>query len=61
MLNKSEEKILKYLGLTGKEFEKLGKQHQDEQNDFTDGIRRCQYIIGARLVRKLSPKTFTER
>lgn len=40
------------------EFIKLPKQHPDEINDFADGIHKCQYILGMRILRRDYPEGY---
>lgn len=58
MITKIEKKILNYLTKAWNEFNKLSKQHPDELRDFADGIHKCQYLMGMRIVRKINPKIF---
>lgn len=56
-----EEKILKHLAEAFNLFSKLEKQHPDELNDFTEGIHKCQYVIGMRYAREHRPDLFPEK
>lgn len=57
-MNKDEKKVTDYLVKAYNEFVKLNSQHPDELRDFTDGIHKCQYLIGMRVARKAEPKIF---
>lgn len=54
----NEEKIIEYLAEAFNLFSKLDKQHPDELNDFSDGIHKCQYVIGMRYAREHRPDLF---
>lgn len=56
-----EETILKHLSQAYNIFSKLDKQHPDENDDFVDGIHRCQYVIGMRYARKHRPDLFLKK
>lgn len=60
-MSKREKKVLDYLVNAFNEFIKLDKQHPDELRDFTDGIHKCQYLIGMRVARKHEPKIFPRK
>ena len=55
---KKEESVLNNLTEAFNEFIKLESQHPDEQRDFTDGIHKCQYIIGMRIARNYRPDIY---
>lgn len=53
-----EKKILNLSVKMWKLFLKLKSQHPDEARDFSDGIHKCQYLIGMRIARKYEPTIF---
>jgi len=50
--------VLDHLVDAFNEFIKLESQHPDEQRDFTDGIHKCQYLIGMRIARNYRPDIY---
>jgi len=50
--------IVNDLADTWNKFIKLEKQHPDELRDFTDGIHKCQGIIGMRYAMAFRPELF---
>ncbi len=57
-MTEKEHKILNSLVDAFNDFVKLEYQYPDELRDFTDGIHKCQYIIGMRIARKHEPEIF---
>ena len=56
-----EKKVLDLLVDAWNEFIKLNEEHPDEQEDFKDGIHKCQYIIAMRIAREHEPKIFPRK
>lgn len=53
-----EEEILKHLITAFNLFNELETQHPNEQQDFIDGIHKCQYVLSMRFARKAYPNIF---
>lgn len=61
MITSKEKKILNYLTKAYNLFIQIIRQHPDEARDFTDGIHKCQYIIGMRIARRAEPRVFPKK
>jgi hypothetical protein len=61
LISSKERQILNYLVLAYNCFLKLERQHPNELTDFGNGIHQCQYLIGMRIARKVTPKIFPKK
>lgn len=39
-------------------FNELDSQHPSEMHDFVDGIHKCQYVLGMRILRRDYPEIY---
>ena len=51
-LTVQEKKVMRALITATNEFKKLKKQHPCDENEFVNGIHKCQQIIGLRILRR---------
>ena len=54
-LTLTEDKIMNDLISAFNNFQLLESQHPNEMEDFIEGIHKCQYVLGMRVVRRNFP------
>jgi transcriptional regulator with XRE-family HTH domain len=57
-LTEAEGVIMDGIAHIWNKFSKLEKHHPAETNDFVDGIHKCQYVLGMRVLRRNYPKGY---
>lgn len=55
-LTEAEGRVMDNLIDAANTFGQLDRDHPDELRDFVDGIHRCQYLLGVRVVRRDFPE-----